>query len=104
MSIFKPSRERPRLQRRLLDDAAGAGFASTTPAPPSRRRQSGRSNPQRIFSVILRLGPHWDLARANESFRSAPPCFRGMSLVADVEGDKVRLSANGNVAVTMEQH
>jgi hypothetical protein len=25
------------------------------------------------------------------------------SLVADVEGNKVRLSANGNVAVTMEQ-
>jgi hypothetical protein len=30
--------------------------------------------------------------------------FIDMSLVADVEGDKVRLSANGNVAVTMEQH
>jgi hypothetical protein len=27
-----------------------------------------------------------------------------MSLVADIEGNKVRLSANGNVAVTMEQH
>jgi hypothetical protein len=25
------------------------------------------------------------------------------SLIADIEGDKVRLSANGNVAVTMEQ-
>jgi hypothetical protein len=30
--------------------------------------------------------------------------FIDMSLVADIEGNKVRLSANGNVAVTMEQH
>jgi hypothetical protein len=30
--------------------------------------------------------------------------FIDMSLVADIEGDKVRLSANGNVAVTMETH
>ena len=29
--------------------------------------------------------------------------FIEMSLVADVEGNKVRLSANGNVAVTMEE-
>jgi len=27
-----------------------------------------------------------------------------LSLVADVEGQKVRLSANANVAVTMEEH
>jgi hypothetical protein len=27
-----------------------------------------------------------------------------MSLVADIEGNKIRLSANANVAVTMEQH
>jgi hypothetical protein len=27
-----------------------------------------------------------------------------LSLVADIEGNKVRLSANGNVAVTMEEH
>jgi len=27
-----------------------------------------------------------------------------MTLVADIEGHKVRLSANANVAVTMEQH
>jgi hypothetical protein len=30
--------------------------------------------------------------------------FIDMSLVADIEGNKVRLSANGNVAVTMETH
>ena len=30
--------------------------------------------------------------------------FIDMGLVADIEGNKVRLSANGNVAVTMEQH
>jgi hypothetical protein len=30
--------------------------------------------------------------------------FIDMSLVADIEGNKVRLSANANVAVTMEQH
>jgi len=30
--------------------------------------------------------------------------FIDMSLVADIEGNKVRLSANGDVAVTMEQH
>ena len=29
--------------------------------------------------------------------------FIPLSLVADVEGSKVRLSANGNVAVTMEE-
>ena len=29
--------------------------------------------------------------------------FIGLSLVAEVEGQKVRLSANGDVAVTMEQ-
>jgi hypothetical protein len=29
--------------------------------------------------------------------------FIDLSLVADVEGDKVRLSANANVAVTMEE-
>jgi hypothetical protein len=29
--------------------------------------------------------------------------FIKLSLVADVEGNKVRLSANGDVAVTMEQ-
>jgi hypothetical protein len=29
--------------------------------------------------------------------------FIDMGLVADVEGDKVRLSANGDVAVTMEE-
>ena len=29
--------------------------------------------------------------------------FIDLSLVADVEGDKVRLSANADVAVTMEQ-
>jgi hypothetical protein len=28
--------------------------------------------------------------------------FIGMNLVAEVEGEKVRLSANGDVAVTME--
>lgn len=27
-----------------------------------------------------------------------------MNLVADIEGKKVRLSANGDVAVTMEEH
>jgi hypothetical protein len=27
-----------------------------------------------------------------------------LSLVADVEGQKVRLSANANIAVTMEEH
>ncbi len=30
--------------------------------------------------------------------------FIDMSLVADIEGNKVRLSANGNIAVTMETH
>ena len=30
--------------------------------------------------------------------------FIDMGLVADIEGDKVRLSANADVAVTMEQH
>jgi hypothetical protein len=30
--------------------------------------------------------------------------FIDMNLVADIEGNKVRLSANGNVAVTMETH
>ena len=30
--------------------------------------------------------------------------YIAMSLVADIEGNKVRLSANGNVAVTMETH
>jgi hypothetical protein len=29
--------------------------------------------------------------------------FIDASLIAEVEGDKVRLSANGNVSVTMEQ-
>jgi hypothetical protein len=29
--------------------------------------------------------------------------FIGLGLVADIEGDKVRLSANANVAVTMEE-
>jgi len=29
--------------------------------------------------------------------------YIGSSLIADVEGNKVRLSANGDVAVTMEQ-
>ncbi len=29
--------------------------------------------------------------------------FIDMGLVADIEGDKVRLSANGDVAVTMEE-
>ncbi len=29
--------------------------------------------------------------------------FIPLSLVADIEGSKVRLSANGNVAVTMEE-
>ena len=30
--------------------------------------------------------------------------FIDAGLVADIEGDKVRLSANGDVAVTLEEH
>jgi hypothetical protein len=33
-----------------------------------------------------------------------PHHYIDMNLVADIEGNKVRLSANGNVAVTKETH
>jgi hypothetical protein len=35
---------------------------------------------------------------------SLPHHFIDMSLMTDIEDNKVRLSANANVAVTMEQH
>jgi len=58
-------------------------------ASPTSLRKISRGSPRKYSGVPTELGHHH---------------FIDLSLVADVEGQKVRLSANAAVAVTMEEH